>query len=94
MKVTITIEDNLDSNEVILSSVFTEGMIQPTNSTAAWIGMKLIARATELARERKKVTAGPPLTSEVEKSKKVIQRQDDEIRALESRIAALLGDKT
>lgn len=93
MKVTITIEDNLVSNEVTLSSIFSEGVVQATNSTAAWMGMKLVARATELARERKKATTEPPQSAEVEKFKQTIQRQDDEIRALEGRIATLLGDK-
>lgn len=60
MKVTIIIEDNLDSNEVTLTSTFSEGVIHATNSTAAWLGMKLVARATELARERKKATVGLP----------------------------------
>lgn len=60
MKVIITIEDNLDSNEVTLASTFSEGVVQATNSTAAWLGMKLVARAIELARERKKTTVGMP----------------------------------
>lgn len=54
MKVTITIEDNIDSNYVTLTTIFSEGMVQATNSTASWLGLKLIARATELTRERKK----------------------------------------
>jgi len=94
MKVTITIEDNLDNNEVTLTSTFCEGVLQATNSTATWMGMKLIARATELARERKKLTSGPSQSAEIKKFKKIVQRQDDEIQALECRIATLLGDKT
>ncbi len=55
MKVTITIEDNTDSNEVTLTSIFSEGLVQEANnSTAACLGMKLLAYTTELTRERKK----------------------------------------
>ncbi len=93
MKVTITIEDNTNSNEVTLTSTFSEGVVQATNSTAACLGMKLLSRATELARERKKVAVGLPQAVEINNLKKVVHRQDDEIRALESRIATLLGDK-
>jgi hypothetical protein len=62
MKVTITIEDNTDCSEVTLTGTFSEGVVQATNSTAAWLGMKLLTRATELARERKKgTTVLPPM---------------------------------
>lgn len=93
MKVIITIEDNLDSNEVTLASSFSGGVVQATNSTAAWLGMKLLTRATELARERRKTPAVPSQTTEIEKLKNTVQRQNDEIKALEGRIATLLGDK-
>jgi hypothetical protein len=57
MKVTITIEDNTNSGDITLSTQFSEGVTGVTNSTAAWLGIKLIARATELSRERKRATA-------------------------------------
>lgn len=57
MKVTITIEDNTNSGDITLNCQFSEGVTGVTNSTAAWMGTRLIARATELSRERRKAFA-------------------------------------
>lgn len=67
MKVTITIEDDTKSGDITLSTQFSEGVSGATNSTAAWLGVKLIARATELTRERKRAKAlQPPMPERIE----------------------------
>lgn len=61
MKVIITIEDDAKSGDISLTSLFSDGVSGTTNSTAAWMGTKLVARAMELSRERKKApTVQPP----------------------------------
>lgn len=60
MKVTITIEDDKNCGDITLNCQLSEGVTGVTNSTAAWLGVKLMARATELSRERKRATALQP----------------------------------